>query len=235
MTEGGAFRREQELFDPVRSWLEAQRLLVRQEFETPFGVCDLVGCRLNHERVLDRLALGQRLPLGPPFRIHVWRQIPDRSTHRSTSLNQLTAALGKLTTEQEILDHLAKLELRRYVRKTRNNNYQRIDCWVPLQESLIAVELKLSRVQEAIRQARSYLSFADRAYVGLPRSLAHRCANADRRRRFEAAGVGLLAIGNSEIEVVIEAPEREGLPKDDVAHTYAVERFFSHWLRGSSS
>ena len=37
-----------------------QELMVKREFPTPWGVCDLVGCSLNELKVRKRLLLGQR-------------------------------------------------------------------------------------------------------------------------------------------------------------------------------
>ena len=57
------FAYEQQMAAPATAWLAGQGLMVKREFPTPWGVCDLVGCSLNERRVRRRLALGQRKPL----------------------------------------------------------------------------------------------------------------------------------------------------------------------------
>ncbi len=59
-------------------------------------------------------------------------------------------------------------------------------------EGLVAVELKMRDWREAMRQALAYQIAADRAWIAMPLSAA---ASAYRSRwRFEAEGVGLLAV-----------------------------------------
>jgi len=60
------------------------------------------------------------------------------------------------------------------------------------EDSLVAVELKLRDWAEALRQATAYQVGADRAWVAMPLAAASRAYR--QRWRFEAQGVGLLAV-----------------------------------------
>ncbi|MEK6851999.1 MAG: hypothetical protein AABY30_05630 [Candidatus Thermoplasmatota archaeon] len=69
---------------------------------------------------------------------------------------------------------------------------RRADLVAVADDTLVAVELKLARWREAIRQAVAYQVWAPRAYVALPFPRAIRTAR--HRSRFEAEGIGLLAV-----------------------------------------
>jgi hypothetical protein len=77
------FRLEQEMVRPAAEWLNGLNLLVKREFHTPWGVCDLVGLRFNEAKVQERLSLGQRSAIGSALRIMLLQQIPDCCAHRS--------------------------------------------------------------------------------------------------------------------------------------------------------
>ncbi len=59
-------------------------------------------------------------------------------------------------------------------------------------DALVAVELKLRDWREALRQAMAYQLAADRTWVAMP--LAAASAAYRQRWRFEAEGIGLLAV-----------------------------------------
>jgi hypothetical protein len=69
---------------------------------------------------------------------------------------------------------------------------RRADLVGSCDESLVAVELKLRDWREAIRQAMAYQLAAERVWVAMP--LAAASAAYRSRWRFEAEGVGLLAV-----------------------------------------
>src|SRR5207249_1486758 len=70
-------------------------------------------------------------------------------------------------------------------------------------DAMVAVELKISRWREALRQAIAYQVWAPEAYVALPFRNAH--AAARHRDRFEAEGVGLLAVLEADVRTFVPA------------------------------
>ena len=70
--------------------------------------------------------------------------------------------------------------------------------------SVIAIEAKLTRWREALRQAAEYRRYADRSYVALPR--ASGAAALEGREAFEAAGVGLLLVDGKGVTEEFKAP-----------------------------
>lgn len=68
---------------------------------------------------------------------------------------------------------------------------------------VVAIEAKLIRWRDALRQAEAYLRYADEAYVALPWAVATRALRAS--SEFERQGVGLLLVGRQRSQIAIEA------------------------------
>lgn len=230
----GAFRFETDMVGPVRLWLEKRRLVVRQEFETPFGICDLLGCTLNEEHVYERSRLGQKSALGPPLRVHIWHGVPDRDHHRSASLETLHAKYEHILSKEEVLQELQHLVKRRFLRVTRTGTYQKVNGWHPLHKSVVAVELKLRRISEAILQASRYSAFSSESYVALPLELAKRIERDGRFAEFRNRRVGLLGVTTTRTEVVV-TPENSHNDSSNPAMTHVVESFWRTHVKGNSS
>jgi hypothetical protein len=104
---------------------------------------------------------------------------------------------------------------------------------VPLQNRLVAVELKLSRIEEALWQARSNLKFANESYVAFPAGVAGRIRlHAARWDEFFESGIGLLAIKPQSCRVLIQAKIRSSI-KGKVIQMYCVEKFWRTRLKGN--
>ena len=60
------FRIEREMNSSARTWLARLGLMVKQEFYTPWGICDFVGISFDSARVKQRLDLGQKKTYWAP-------------------------------------------------------------------------------------------------------------------------------------------------------------------------
>ncbi|MGQ0815826.1 MAG: hypothetical protein ACT4O1_15445, partial [Gemmatimonadota bacterium] len=106
----------------------------------------------------------------------------------------------------------------------------RINPDTPLARRVLAVELKLYRVRGALHQAFLRTAFADEILVGLPEDEARKVSNSALAYDFKSRGVGLLAVSNSQCNVLI-APAAAGA-RDSVLRALCVERF---WNRSSKA
>jgi hypothetical protein len=228
------FRYERELEAPAARWLARQGLAVRREFETPVGVCDVVGCALDGKRARLRQSLKQTSTLGPPTRVELWHQIPDRASKRCTTLEELVDRFGSFWDRAAVEQELDRLIGHGFVSTTSNGKLQRRSPWHPLQKRIVAIELKLTRVTEALAQAVRCAGFADEAFVGVPHATAVYAAGC-RSAEFERAGVGLLAIRQHSVQVLIAPRPRRRSVFDPIARTHAVERFWRAYLTDSSA
>lgn len=234
MAKHGSFRFESELLPLVEGWLTSRGFSIKREFAMPAGTCDLAGCILDKKRMEKRLGLGQRERLGPQLRIDVWTRIPNHAEHRSISEDEILQCYGDLVPPSQVLTEIGVLLKRGFVRRTAAGTLQRLNGWFPLQQQLVAVELKLERVSEALRQAKRYLSWAERSYVALPYSRALSVDRSDKRLDFDHAGIGLIGVDPCRATVIVEAKKMRLTPtKTEQIH--AVERFFHAMVTGSSA
>lgn len=72
---------------------------------------------------------------------------------------------------------------------------------------VVAVEAKLRRWSDAVRQAASYLAFANEAYVALPREVAD--GNSALRRAVVKARVGLMLVDPHSVRISHAAPRHK--------------------------
>lgn len=221
------FTKEHQLVDPVIRWLKAEQLSARTELALPWGICDVVGVQLNPGRVRQRLRLGQRLSIGPPSRVFVLLHIPDEKVGHSIRLRTLERKLGPILGTDTVKKEVEKLQARKFVTETRYG-LQRLNGWYPLENRICAIELKLSRVTEALHQAVRHRAAATECYVGLPSGIATRVTASTRRRQFEGLGVGILSITRESCRVVLEPTRRkpaEARPAE-TQRIHLVERFW---------
>jgi len=227
------FRLESEMTAPIRAWLSAQVDQVKREFRTPWGYCDFVGCSLNLRRVRQRLGAGQRERIGPVEQIDLLWQMPDEGSGRYSDLQQLMESYSPWATIDDVCNRIIELERRGFVTRDSQGRLQKRNGWFPLHKRLVAVEAKLSRVEESIWQAAKHLAYADESYVALPATLASRVARSSREKEFRRMGLGLLAVADAGVRVLVRS-KRKG-DADPVLQAYAVERFWDPHITDSKA
>lgn len=221
------------MMTPTACWLKSSRMAVKSEFVTPWGICDLVGVSFNPESVSRRLELRQAKALRSITAAALLLQIPDVETHESTTLQSLTEHHAHSLAEDSISEEVGRLVADRFVVRSSTGRLMRVNGWMPLHSRLVAVEMKLSRVEEALRQARANLGFAQESYVAFPSEVARRVAsNITRWSEHFDAGIGLLAITPKRCHVLVSARRRKDLA-DDAIQLYCVEKFWRTRLKGN--
>jgi hypothetical protein len=215
----------------VAAWMKSRGMAVKSEFVTPWGICDFAGLTFNHDKVARRLQLKQTRAIGSITGAVLLLQIPDVKTKMSTTLDRLVRQCAPSIPKEVVSKETARLIADRFVVCSSRGRLQKINGWMPLQDRLVAVELKLQRIEEAMRQALNNLGFAEESYVGLPDGAAHRVAsNASRWSDFFDAGVGLLSVAQQGCEVLI--PAHRTRPWTDAAiQLYCVEKFWRSRLK----
>ena len=231
MTDSG-FRFEHEMADSARNWLKCQGLMVKEEFYTPWGICDLVGVELDRKQVRTRLRLGQKQPIGPLIRLEILNAVPDAEEGQSTTLEELAHKYQDLLTATEVRVEIDKLVTGKFVTVGEHGTLQKLNGWVPLHKRVVALELKLNRVEEALGQAISHQAFAEESFVGLPTGLAERIATSPRAPRFQAQGVGIVSVGKKLCRVVLR-PEIRRHQINLSFQMHCVERFWRTEIRGN--
>lgn len=210
--------------------MTARRLMVKSEFVSPWGICDLVGVRFNRSNVSHRLRFGQTKRIASITRAALLLKVPEVETGRSISLKQMIRSSAPVIPKDLLIKEIQSLEADGFVRRTPHGRLQRLNGWLPLQQSLVAIELKLTRIDDAMHQARRNLGFADQSFVGLPLDVARRvAASPDRWGEFFHDGVGLLGVGKFRCRVLIAARKSPEWT-DEAIQLYCVDKF---WRCGS--
>ena len=226
----GEFQLEREMSAYAMDWLEQSGLHAKKEFYTPWGICDLVGVEFSRRRVQQRLRLGQRNPIGPPLRIELLNHIPEVQTGKSITVGRLEREFQNIVTGFEVRRELERLEQAKFIQSPRSGLFQKLNGWIPLHKTIVAIELKLNRIEEALSQARSHLEFATKVFVGLPCSVAERLIKRNRVAQFTQSGIGILAVGRKSCRIVFPAREKK-VPLHSVWQMHCVERFWRSRIR----
>src|ERR1700674_2146696 len=161
------FARESEMEAPVRHWLRREGLQIKGEFALPWGICDFVGLSFNSSRVSRRLKFGQSQAIGPLRRIKLLDRIPDHESGLAISFLQLQQMYNDSPYAPILANEIRKLLAGRFIIQNENGLLQKQNGWAPLHERIVAVEIKLSRVSEALGQAISHRVFATESYKAI--------------------------------------------------------------------
>lgn len=224
------FNYEAEMTGAVKRWMASNDLLVKAEVISPWGICDLVGVSFEKQNVARRLELGQKKAVTSMTRAALLLQIPDVETNESISISELVKRCAPVFSEETVIEEAASLIGSRFIVK-QGDRLQKVNGWMPLQKRLIAVELKLDRIEEALQQAENNLGFATESYVGLPRQMASRVLESSRRAKFMKRGVGLLGVGRNSCEMLIQS--HPAPTHNPVFQFCCVERFWRTFAKGN--
>jgi hypothetical protein len=219
------FRLEKQMASPVVDWLRRAGLAVKREFSLPWGICDFVGVKMNRARVRLRLQYGQKYPVGPALRLRILSEIPDHRSGRSITLGMLRERCLESFSDDFIMGELDRLIRLKFVTTSRNGRFQKVNGWAPLHVRIVAVELKLSRISEALAQASSNCAFATESYVALPIESGVRIANSRRAEEFVRMGIGLLGVSRESCSRLLPCHGRLADP-DEILQAHCVERFW---------
>jgi len=221
-----SFAYEREMIEPAARWLRGQGLMVKKEFPTPWGICDLVGCSLNKNKVRTRRRLRQTRPIRSQLRVHLLSLIPEQETGESVGVDDLYRAFEPYLDRERIEREVQRLVKDRFVHPAGDETFCKLNGWMPLHKRLVAVELKLTRIDDALHQAINNLGFADESYVGLPTDVAKRLARGKRKSDFNERGIGVLAVSPDACRRVL-SPKKQKTNTTNTTQAYSVERF---WL-----
>jgi hypothetical protein len=227
-----SFASEHEMALPVLNWLRRECLLTKSEFALPWGICDVVGLSFNASQLVKRLSFGQRGAIGPLRRVQLLMQIPERESGKGISLHRLGQLCGNDFDKPTIEEEVQKLISGRFVVQSHNGHLQKLNGWAPLQDRIVAIELKLSRISEVLSQARCHRTFATESYIAMPSEIAVRIAAGARSSQFRSAGVGIVSVMRSTCRVILPCFDR-GCDINQALQMHCVERFWR--TRDSSS
>lgn len=219
------FRLEAEMAAPVIRWLRRGGLTVKAEFLLPWGVCDLVGVKLDAARTKLRLSYGQTRSIGSITRLLILSRIPESDSGKSITFQRLAKDLSAHFSSDDLLEQIDTLVGGKFVIRPRRGFLQKVNGWAPLHSRIVAVELKLTRISEALNQATSNRAFATDSYVAFPRGRALRIARSNKADLFVRSGIGLLSVSHHACQELIK-PCRIDATSNAITQSHVVERFW---------
>lgn len=226
------FQQEADMTRVVDRWMRSSGLTTKSEFVTPWGICDLVGLKFKKASIRHRLNLKQTKALSSITRMALLLQIPDVETYRSTTLRRLAQQCAPSVPADIVAHEVEHLITDRYVMQSGRGRLQKVNGWMPLHDRLIAIELKMARVDEAMCQARDNLGFADESYVAFPSKVARRVfGNPSRWPEFFRSGIGLISVTRCQCRVLVAAGR--AVWQDEAIQAYCVEKFWRTRTRDS--
>jgi hypothetical protein len=174
--------------------------LLAGEVPAAQGVADIVAVRFNVDALRRRLASGIG-PVCSPLRVRTLYLLRgDRGMRLTTlacKLGSNVRALARSTLEP--LAAMGTIELSGGVARATG-------AWTPVGAQVTAVELKLSKWRDALRQADNFSLSADHSWVVVDQTRAKAAVAAC--KDFEALGVGLAALDLDGSLHIVVAPRR---------------------------
>ena len=134
--------------------------------------------------------------------------------------------------ETRIALEVGRLVNDKFVHITDRGCFQKMNGWVPLHKKIVALELKLTRISDAMHQAISNLEFADESYVGLPMRTAQRLEKGRKKSEFARKGIGLVGITPEKCEVFLE-PNAVKSQQNRILQMHCVERFWRTHIKSN--
>jgi hypothetical protein len=201
-------------------------LHVKTEFVTPWGICDLAGLSFDSEHVAQRLRLRQRKTVASITRAALLLDVPDVEERKSISMDRLARRFASTIGEEQVTTEVERLIADGFLVRTSQGRLQKLNGWMPLQNRLVAVELKLSRIEEALAQAKANLGFAEESYVAFPMPMARRIADDPSPwSSYFDDGIGLIGVLRHRCEVLLPYSTSSSR-YDPAVRLYCVEKFW---------
>ena len=223
------FSLESEMTPLVDRWLQRQGMVTRSEFYLPWGVVDLVGIAIDSSQNQKRLSFGQKGRIGSLARASVLLNLPDYDEGRGKSLRSLHKDFMGLIPMSKLDEDLELLIKKRFVVRSSPKKYAKLNGWMPLQEKLIAVELKLDRVQDVIAQAVANKGLTENSYIALPYSKAKRVLAGSVPANISESGIGVIGVLSNRCIEMVE-PSIMHKAEESAVQLHAVDRLWQHTL-----
>lgn len=218
------FGQEREMTVYASNWLKSHNLHFKCEFNTSWGICDLIGVSFNEKNVNKRIGRNQTKPIGSILRASIINQLPDIDDGHSKTKRKLYKAYQTFYSDDRLDKEISWLEKERYIVEPIKNHFQKVNGWMPLHNKIIMIELKLNRIKEVFHQAYNNLAIATDSYAAFPMDVAMNLVKNPKSQKFGDAGIGILGIDRNRCEVVLETRPNDSA--DKTLQFYYLDRFW---------
>jgi len=199
----------------------------RREIGVGYGIADLVIVKRNSFNINNckkRRSYRQFSRLLGEDYFKVMEHLPDfRKEGNGIDLNFLIekTSLRKSYLKYTILKNLQK---KRFIKVTKQGTYFKINGWLPLVREVIAIEAKLKNWKKGFIQANRYKSFADKAYLAIPKETEHMV----NKKLLKKHNVGLIVfdINSNKKKTALSAKKEK--PLNPCKRNFAIEYFWDY-------
>lgn len=223
-------RQESEMLFPIEQWLLNRNYVTKVEIQLPWGICDLVGMKPELDRAVTRLNETGKRTIGNFTNAWLMVHLPSPRARKAVSREDLLTQSAMVMNATQLSAGLDDLVARQLATKTSNGKFQRACSWFPYHDSVVAVELKLSRIEDVLSQATRHKALTKQSYIALPIDLAERLMNSKRRETLEQSGVGLIATDGSKCMEML-MPKTARFEPDPVFAVLVADRFWGDVLK----
>lgn len=129
------------------------------------------------------------------------------TTIRAGTVTVETLAETTFSPATEIARRVDRLVRRGLLTHDDNDRFRFSPRALPTKLRVVAVEAKLTRWKDALAQARTYLAFANEAYVAMPAQTVRR--NVSALTACADAGIGVIAVDELDVSIVLQAVHRQ--------------------------
>lgn len=225
------FNYEYQMAEPAGRWLASQSLTIKKEFSIPWGICDFVACEFDKERVQQRVHLGQKRPIGSQLRVLILSKIPEQADNKGISSESVLEKFSDFLSEEKIHKELKRLIKDKFIIKTESGKLQKLNGWIPLHKRLVALELKLDRINDVLHQAICNTEFANESYVGFPIDKAQHVVTTRKFNSFKSQGIGIVGIGIDYCKVFLKS-DNSKYRCNTILQTHCIESFWRTSVKG---
>jgi len=194
--------------------------VISKEFSAGYGIADIVGGIFCEKKCLSRNQMGLSIPIDHRNFIEVLLTL---RPNEGKSLSHLEECISfsESTLKKKVLP---KMEAYGLVKRESNGHVSLQKEPPKPTKKIVAVEAKQYKWREATIQARRYTFFADQTYIAVWDETVR---NVD-SLFLEKHRIGLIGVGSSKAEIIIEAPELK--PRNLMMNRYCAEYLYRQTL-----
>jgi hypothetical protein len=209
-------RPETQIVQHVNEYFENSGYFTARELDLGYGRADLVSFKVNYSRVQNRLKNKQLRLLSRVEYYSIMRLLPEAESGAAFTIQDIASSipLSERYIRTELLSNLIRYG---YVEEIESGNYAKVNGFVPFVDEIIAVEAKVSDWKKGAIQAKRYQVFANKTYLAVSSSYAHR-VDYELLRNHQ---IGMLSVEDHAIHELISAPNL--IPKDEDRFNFAAE------------
>lgn len=203
LVKGVVNMKEESLIPPLISYFRNSGYITCTEYRTPWAVPDILAVCPDENKVQQRIAKGQIIPLTRELFWEILNLIPDKKEDSGIDATYIAEYVG-LSHHYLLAKILSPLRRNNYI-EIQEGKCVKINGFHPYSKTLVSIEAKVKDWKRAGEQALRHQKFVNQAYVALPTK--HIRPALKHMDEFKKANLGLLEIDDNGIIFIRFTPK----------------------------